>query len=308
MRKDLIIGNAAGTVKYLTDVVAMCRSGATRVTLGSITLKRRTGNLPAPRATYHFDPRTGASINALGLNNLGIDEYEILFPDMLSRTRYSGKEFAVSVAGFSAPEFAELAGRCAAKGVGHIELNVGCPNVHVAGERKPIISYDPNLTAEALMKVREEIGIGASLTIGIKISPIEDENLLRRIANAITRSGIVTAVVACNTIPDQRIELEDGSDALAFQAEENGKVIHTGGLAGEPLREKSLWVVGALRRTLLRSTTILGVGGISKGQHMKDQLDAGADGWECATAYVERGLPVFTDIFEEYSKLETEAA
>ena len=303
MKKDLIVGNAAGTVKHMSEVELMCRSGATRITLGSITLKRRRGNLAAPRATYYYDARTGASINALGLNNAGIEEYERLFPEMLSRAKDTGKEFAVSVAGFSATEFAELTGRCATRDIEYIELNLGCPNIHGAEGRKPIFSYHPEMVEEVLMAVRSEIGIGASLTIGTKLSPVEDENVLLRVANAITRSGVIAEVVACNTIPDQRVLLEDGKDALAFQAEENGLVLHTGGLAGEPLREKSVRVVSTLRRMLLPSIDIIGVGGISRGQHMKDMLDAGANGWECATAYIERGPAVFSDIFEEYSNL-----
>lgn len=223
---------------------------------------------------------------------------------MLARTKDSGKDLVVSIAGFSPAEFAELAGQCANSGIEYIEVNLGCPNIHSTEGRKPIFSYEPQLVEEVLMAVREEIGIGASLTIGVKLSPLEDEDLLRRVANATTRSGIVGEVVACNTIPDQRIILPDGENALAFQAVEGGPVIHTGGLAGEPLREKSLWVVRMLRQMLWPSLRIIHAGGVSKGIHMQECVDeAGADGFECATAIMEKGPVVLTDIFEEYSRL-----
>jgi dihydroorotate dehydrogenase len=66
--EKISLGNAAGTIKTLEQVMEACRSAMTNITVGSITLEQRHGN---QGDTYYYHPQEQWSLNALGLPNPG---------------------------------------------------------------------------------------------------------------------------------------------------------------------------------------------------------------------------------------------
>lgn len=294
--ENLVVGNAAGTAKHMPEVEKLTRSGVTRITVGSITKEEREGN---SGSTYHYDEESGASVNAIGLKNPGMARYQKILPQMVKMAHNADKQLWASVAGFAIIDFGTLVHECMFAGVDGVELNLGCPNVHDGGTQKPIFSYDPALSEKVLQHVRALIEYdGRHCNIAVKISPVPDEVILP-LANAITRSGIVTEVVAVNTLPNKRLFLPDGRSVLAFKAPGSDEVKDTGGLAGTPLLEEGLRVVRGMREHLPNYIKVIGCGGISKGKHLREYLDEGANGFECATAYLEQGPRVFSDIMEK---------
>jgi dihydroorotate dehydrogenase len=123
----LIIGPAAGMVKTVWDFRGACEVPTiTRVTVGSITLEPREGNIGQ---TTGYNSVTGAYANSLGLPNVGMQGYKRLLPAMRTHADSVGKELWASVAGFSPEEYATMTHGCFLGDVHGVELNFGCPNV-----------------------------------------------------------------------------------------------------------------------------------------------------------------------------------
>ncbi len=82
------IGNGAGSVKSLDHVARACKGPMTRITVGSITVQPRVGNIGE---TYYFHPQDMWSLNSLGLPNPGMDAYKKLLPEMVKMAHGAGK-------------------------------------------------------------------------------------------------------------------------------------------------------------------------------------------------------------------------
>lgn len=294
--KKVSLGNAAGTIKTLDDVQKACRSAMTEITVGSVTLEPRTGNLGE---IYYYHPTERWSLNSLGLPNPGLSSYAQVLPEMVICAHEVGKRLRVSVAGFSPDEYAILAAKCVESGADEVELNLGCPNVWGSTGQKPIASYHPELTAQILEKVQGEIK-GAA--VAVKISPVDDIQLLTELARVIDESDIVYKVVASNTIPKKERQREDGKSALSFTFDASDtKKKHEGGLAGASLLQLSLQTVSTLA-TLLPEQEIIGVGGIFTGEHAMHYWRYGVSGFQCATAFLVYGPKIFSEIFAYLSE------
>jgi len=110
-------------------------AGIGGVVLKSVTRLPRLGN-PTPR----LSPTPSGMLNAIGLQNPGIDAY--LAHDV---AKFADRPCAVigSVAGFSVEDYAEVTARLAARDeIDAIEINISCPNVGHEGET---FACDPRL-------------------------------------------------------------------------------------------------------------------------------------------------------------------
>ncbi len=310
--ETLIVGNAAGTVRTVEQVRKLAGSAVTRITVGSITKLPRQGNIPIPGGNlYYYDEATGASVNALGIPNVGIEVFVETLDEMVHIARDAGKELWVSVAGFAPEEFVELARICFAYDVDGVELNLGCPNIHDGGASKPIYSYRPDMVTDVLDYMDAEF-VGQKKQIGVKISPVPGD-ILTDLVHTINRSLVVTEVVAVNTIPDRELEDETGRSALAYIPPGGSEVKHTGGLAGTSLKAEGLRIARELRShsekakaTLISSTRLVVAGGIRAGADLKDYFDQTEeiDGFQCGTLYFEtENVAVFSDIPAEFVNL-----
>ncbi len=288
----LTIGNAAGVASNYSELDRLCNSGVVnRITTPAIALNNRLGN---SGQTYGFNRTLRASANSRGLPSLGLSGWQHIMPSILNRCATKGKRLVGSVVGFGSPdEWKEVLIGCSTLGFKHIELNLGCPNVWGDTARKPIPSYEPELAREILLYLGPTIR-ELDITIGIKISPV-DNDTLSALADVIDESRYVSEIVACNTIPDQDLLLEDGNHALAFKAGEDSITRHLGGLAGEPLRPHSLRILSYLKLWLPR-ISVVGCGGIFTSDHALEYIEHGASGFECGTAYAEYGVRIFDEI------------
>lgn len=308
----LSVGNAAGTVRTVEGVKKLLGSAVTRIKVGSMTRKPRSGNLPIPGGrTYYYNNETMSTLNALGMPNVGIDEFEKLLPEMVSLAHAAGKELWVSVAGEYPEEFSELAEICFAAGADGVELNLGCPNVHDGGVSKPIFSYHPELVEEVLDLMTMRF-YGQNRKISVKISPVPND-VLAKLARVINSNVVVTEVTATNTLPNQEMKDGAGSPALSFTPPGGNEVLHKGGLAGPGLRPDALRVVSQLRShaekarsTLFGSLKLTVVGGIASGEDLMEyfKVTDEIDGIEVGSAYFESEDPsIFTSILTQFVRL-----
>lgn len=296
----LSVGNAAGTIKTMLDVEKACaRNALTAVTVGSVTLKPKSGNVPdlGGGRVYYYDQTEGWSLNSLGLPNIGFEEYIKQFPEMAKRIHAAGKEFRVSIAGETPEEYADMTAECYKLGVDTVELNLGCPNVWgTDGSQKPIPSYHPEVARRILLIVRSKLP--KNKKVDVKISPVEHAHKLRVLAEMFGDVHCVGNVVGTNTIPNQDRKGADGKPALSFN---NGN--HLGGLAGSALYADSLRVHRKMREHLPSRIGYIAVGDISSGANLHAHTELGAVGFQSGTGYYEEGPAVFTPILSQLAEL-----
>lgn len=217
--ENFSIGNAAGVCKSLDLVDQLARSGLTEITLGSITVKQRSVNSPG---TVHFRTESGASINALGMPNLGAKAYADLLPQMVAIAHAAGKLLAVSVAPLQPDDLQILLSLCIEAGVDIIELNAGCPNVWDNAQQKRILSFDIKYLSHSLQTMLERKSVGGwSGELRVKLSSYSDPGLLAEVAKMIGSMGSKKyriTVVTCNTFPNALMfdETKKISRALTF--------------------------------------------------------------------------------------------
>jgi dihydroorotate dehydrogenase (NAD+) catalytic subunit len=215
----------------------------------TVTLAPREGN-PPPRLW-----ELGAGmINSIGLPNKGLARFlaedlpvlaELPVPLVVNVMGSSHADVGELVAAFSArPEVAAL------------ELNVSCPNVKTG----LLMGADPGETAALLDAVRPR----AAKPLIVKLTP-----------NCTSPAAVALAAE------------QHGADAVSLINTIRGMAMHprrpgrpwlggaTGGVSGPAVRAVALAQVREVRQRV--KIPIVGMGGVQRGRHVQDLLDAGAD-------------------------------
>jgi dihydroorotate dehydrogenase subfamily 1 len=219
------------------------------ITTKSISLLPRAG-YKEPLYAKYFD---NSYINAVGLANPGAEK----FADELSKIKVPSNKFIlVSIFGQNAEEFLEAA-RVLERYADGFELNMSCPHAKGYGIQ---IGHDINLVAGITKQVSEAV----SLPVFVKLSAtITDLSNTALIAVQNGAAGITTT----NTIGPS-IEFLSGKPVLS-------NVV--GGLSGEGIRPLGLRSVYEVRQIIGPEAIIIGMGGISNGEDIKNYSSAGAD-------------------------------
>ncbi len=226
------------------------------IVLKSVTRFPRLGNL-TPRLVH----TPGGMLNAIGLQNPGIDWY-------LERElhKYANRPCRIvgSVAGFSIDDYAYVCKRLAARDeIDAVELNVSCPNVASEGET---FGCDPDLTARVVEAARAT----TDKTLIVKLSPNVTD--IVAIARRAEDAG-ADALAVVNTVRGMAIDVETWRPRL-------GNI--TGGLSGPAIRPIAVLAVYEVARAV--RIPIVGQGGI---ENLTDALEfflAGATAISIGTA------------------------
>ena len=268
------VGLAAGLDKQAEHVDALSALGFGFLELGGVTPRPQPGNLP-PR--LFRIPEARALINRFGFNSVGIEA----FVSNLSRFRKS------CVIGVNIGKNKDTPNEKAADDyvqclealyphVDYVSLNVSSPNT--AGLRDlqdadtlPALLSTVKSTRE---KLRDKHGRNVALTL--KIAPDLDDDAIRSIAGILRREGM-DGVIATN------------ATVARADVEQYPNGVQTGGLSGEPLRERSTRVIRTLAAALGGEIPIIGVGGIMAGADAVEKLDAGATLVQIYTGLIYRG-------------------
>ncbi len=226
------------------------------IVLKSVTRLPRLGN-PTPRLVH----TPGGMLNAIGLQNPGIDWY--LEHDL---HKYAGRPCKIvgSVAGFSIDDYPYVCERLAARDeIAAIELNVSCPNVASEGET---FGCDPQLTARVVRAARST----TDKTLIVKLSP--NVTSIAQVAREAEAAG-ADALAVVNTVRGMAIDVESWRPRL-------GNV--TGGLSGPAIRPIALLAVYEVARAV--KIPIVGQGGIETVSDALEFFLAGATAISIGTA------------------------
>jgi dihydroorotate dehydrogenase (NAD+) catalytic subunit len=257
LRLENPVLTASGTFGYGEEVAPfadLSRLGA--IVCKTITQRPRAGNAP---------PRTcetpAGMLNAIGLQNVGIDRF---IQEKLPYLRELKTPLIVNVAGESLEDFAHLAGQLQehATGISAIELNISCPNVAHGLD----FATDPVLTEELVKQARA----ATTLPLLVKLSPnVTDISLIARAAE----NGGADAVCATNTFVGMSVNIHSRQPRLSNI---------TGGLSGPAIKPLALRAV--YRCVQAVKIPVIGIGGIMTAHDALEFLIAGATAVQIGTA------------------------
>ncbi|MBK5232744.1 MAG: dihydroorotate dehydrogenase [Thermoleophilia bacterium] len=213
----------------------------------TITRHPRAGNPP-----HRLWETPSGMINSIGLPNPGLDDF---LTGILLEFVELPVPLIVSVMADSAEEFTELVEAVSAvPGVGGIELNVSCPNVHSG-----LIVGEQPVETEALMKTLRPL---TGLPMIIKLTPnVANPHEVAVAAEA----GGADAISLINTLKAVAIDPAHRRAWLGAGA---------GGLSGPAIRPVALAQVRAVSQAV--EIPVVGMGGIDDGESALDFILAGA--------------------------------
>lgn len=268
--------NAAGTVKLVEQLERLQGTPTGARVVGSYTVEPRTGN----EGTTYASERPWA-INALGLPNPGID----YLADNIDRMRQMAGDgpLIVSIAGFTAREYARLAEAVQSYEGVWIEINLGCPNVWADGAQKSIASFDASYSADVHDAVREAV---PTTKVGVKLSPYSNPATIPHVVEALERWRVPSFYTICNTFPNAW--MPDWIDPLY------------GGLSGPAMKPIVLGQVKQVRQ--VTDSPIIASGGVTRGRDWPDYEAAGACAVQVGSAFLDAGErpQLFVDMIEDW--------
>ena len=249
---------ASGTFGYgieFEEIVSLERIGGF-VTKG-ISLAPMAGHA-APRIIQ----TASGMLNAIGLQNVGVEEYlEKKLPPL---KRYPQCKVIVNVFGYTVGEYIGVIERLNhAEGIAAYELNVSCPNVHAGGMA---FGSDPGSLEYLVSRARK----ASTRPLIVKLSP--NVTSIAHIARIAADAG-ADAVSLTNTFLGMSIDTETRRPRLTNI---------TGGLSGPAIKPIALRMVYETARAV--KVPILGMGGIVTAEDAVEFLLAGATAVQVGTA------------------------
>jgi dihydroorotate dehydrogenase (NAD+) catalytic subunit len=248
---------AAGCYGYGIEIGPSAELGALgAIVTRSTTPRARAGNRP-PRALE----TTGGLINAVGLQNPGVDAIERRHTALWAQRDVP---VLVSVAGGSVGDFVEVVRRLEGlPGIAGWELNLSCPNSARSGT---IFALEPDAAAGVVAAVRR----ATELAVVAKLSPAAPDP--RVIARAVEDAG-ADAIAAVNTLPVLAVGGEPARPLLGSPY---------GGLSGPALKPLALRIVREVAQ--VAGVPVIGVGGIAGLDDVLEFLAVGASAVQLGTA------------------------
>lgn len=229
----------------------VARLGA--VTTKSLSLKPRPGNRP-PRLVE----TPAGMLNAIGLQNVGIDAY---LRDKAPFLREKRVPIIGNIYGATPDEYAELARRLEAEDAADaIEANLSCPNVHDAQRATgPVLVSQ---SCEAIGLYTRAIRAATRLPLFVKLTP--NVMTIQEPALAAEEAG-ADGICLINTLLGMAIDAETRRPKLS-------NIV--GGLSGPAIRPVAVKMVWDAARAL--RVPIIGTGGIACAADAIEFLLAGA--------------------------------
>jgi len=228
-----------------------------------ITPRPRSGN-PMPRIAE----TPAGMLNAIGLQNPGIDGFVRKYPKLWQHWRVPG---IVNISAEAVEDYAMMAAILDEQpGIAGIEVNVSCPNIARGGY---CFGWDAGMSAEVTRAVRDV----TTLPVIVKLSPGAVD--IVSVALAVEDAG-ADAISLINTLVGMTIDVKSRRPVLANA---------TGGLSGpaiKPIAVRMVYqVAGAVR------VPVIGMGGITCLDDALEFFMAGASAIQIGTAiFVHPGM------------------
>jgi dihydroorotate dehydrogenase (NAD+) catalytic subunit len=248
---------ASGTFGYGTEFspyLDLNNLGAL-VTKG-LSLRPKAGN-PTPRIAE----TASGMLNAIGLQNVGIDAF---VRDKVPFLASLSTPVIANFFGNTLDEYIQVADKLSAIDVvAAVELNISCPNVKQGGI---VFGTDPKAAAQVVSEVRRCL----KKPLIVKLTPNVTD--ITVVARAVEEAG--ADVICCvNTLTGMAVDIHSRKLRLA-----NG----TGGLSGPAIKPIALRMVHQVVRAV--SLPVIGVGGIMSAEDALEFLLVGASAVQVGTA------------------------
>lgn len=230
--------------------------------LGSLSTKGTTkdprfGN-PTPRIAEIPD----GLINSVGLQNPGVEK--VISEELPKLRQVYSKPVLANISGFSVDEFVDCAKKFdAAEGVGILEINISCPNVHGGGMS---FGTDPKAAAAVTEAVKKAVKKPVYVKLTSNVTDITV------IAKAVEAAG-ADGVCLINTLLGMRIDLKRRRPVIANKM---------GGMSGPCLLPLALRMVYQVYETV--NIPIIGMGGVASAEDVVEMMLAGASAVEVGAA------------------------
>ncbi|WP_416151016.1 dihydroorotate dehydrogenase [Salipaludibacillus sp. HK11] len=229
--------------------------------LGAITVKAVTTEQRAGNATPRVAEVEGGMLNAIGLQNPGLDH--VTKHELPWLEKYD-IPIVVNVAGNVIEDYVHVSKNLSKiNNVSAIELNVSCPNVKIGGIQ---FGSDPDVAAELTRKVKEV----ATVPVYVKLSP--NVSNIADMAKAVEKAG-ADGLSMINTLVGMKIDIKTGKPVIANK---------TGGLSGPAIKPVAIRMIHEVSQVV--DIPIIGMGGIHTADDILEFLMAGASAVAIGTA------------------------
>ncbi|MEN0079473.1 MAG: quinone-dependent dihydroorotate dehydrogenase [Pseudomonadota bacterium] len=277
------VGLAAGFDKDAQVFSAMLAFGFGFVECGTVTPRPQAGN-PRPRL-FRLREDKGV-INRMGFNNGGLDDFV---------ARLQGRDRSAGIVGANVGANKDSPDRTADYVTGleavwpyadYVALNISSPNT--PGLRG---LQDKGALDELLGRCGEAaMGLAASkgfVPIFLKVAPDLDDHAIGDIAAAAKQAPFLHGLIVSNTT------LARPETLRSRHANE------AGGLSGAPLREASTRVLSAFSAEIDGALDLIGVGGVSSAEDVREKLAAGASAVQLYSALAFEGPGLIGRILDQ---------
>lgn len=228
--------------------------------LGAVVTKG-VANIPWPgNSTPRIVETYGGMLNAIGLQNPGIDVFESR--DLPFLNQFDTKVI-VNVCGKTTEDYIKVVERLSTCKIDMLEINISCPNVKEGG-----IAFGQNPCM--VEQITSEIKKRAKQPIIMKLSPnVTDITETARAAEA----GGADALSLINTLTGMKIDIHKRNFALANK---------TGGLSGPAVKPIAVRMVYQVANAV--KLPLIGMGGIMNAEDALEFIMAGATAVAVGTA------------------------
>ncbi len=222
--------------------------------LGTFSFKGTTLNPRYGNATPRIAETGGGMLNAVGLQNPGVDKVIALELPELAKVFH--KPVMANVSGFSEEEYVTVVERMdGVEQVGWIEVNISCPNVHGGG-----LSF--GTSPESAAQITKAVRAATKKPLFIKLSPNVTD--IASIAKACEAAG-ADGISLINTLLGMQIDLKKKKPLLANK---------TGGLSGPAVKPVAVRMVYQVYEAV--NIPIIGMGGVMSAEDVLEFMLAGA--------------------------------
>ena len=274
-------GLAAGFDKNARAVPGLLGLGFGHIEIGTVTARSQPGN-PRPRLARLVDDR--ALVNRMGFNNDGAAEVASRL-HRLRRSRVGrGAVIGVNIGKTKVvpPEAAVAdyveSARLLAPYASYLVVNVSSPNTPGLRDLQAVDELRPLLSA--VKEVSDAPGGGPRVPLVVKIAPDLADDDVDAVADLVLELGL-DGISATNTTTERPDSLR--SDRAIVES------AGAGGLSGPVLRERALEVLTRLRSRTAGKVALIGVGGVSTPDDLRERIDAGADLVQAYTGFIYGG-------------------
>ena len=230
--------------------------------LGSFSFKGTTKDPRFGNPTPRIAECTAGMINAVGLQNPGVDA--VIEKELPRLKECFHKPVMANVSGFSIEDYAYTCAKLdAQEQVGWLEVNVSCPNVHGGGMS---FGTSPEAAAEVTRAVKKV----TTKPVIIKLSPNVTD--IVSIAKACEDAG-ADGISLINTMLGMRIDLNRRRPVIANTM---------GGFSGSAIFPVAVRMVYQVAKAV--NVPVIGMGGVSSAEDVLEMMMAGATAVEVGAA------------------------